>query len=102
MRGLPYGVRYLIALSAWAGIVTLDIILRIMFIPVMPFFWLWSGFSYTQHGAQLNASTVDFYTRPLMRMPRADWRKLLGRGRGGSANQPAKARLVQDIRNSRI
>jgi len=82
VRRLPYWARYLIALSAWAGIVTLDIILRIMFIPVMPFFWMWMGFGYTQEGAQLNANLADFYTRPLMRMPRADWRRLFGRNGG--------------------
>lgn len=85
MRRLPYGLRYLVAVIAWAGIVFADIVLRIMFLPVIPFFWAWMGFGCTQEGAQLNANLVDFYTRPLMRFPRADWRRLFGRGRTNSA-----------------
>lgn len=95
-RRLPYAVRYFVALAAWLAIISLDILVRIMFLPVMPFFMAWSGFAQTQHGAQLSVNLVDFYTRPLMRMPRTDWRRLLGRG-GHSADRDAKPGFVKRI-----
>lgn len=69
-RRLPYAVRYVIALVAWSFIVTVDIMLRVLFVPLIFFSWLFTGFGQTQHGAQHNMNLVDFYTRPLMRLPR--------------------------------
>jgi len=96
VRRLPYFTRYVVALVAWLAIVLLDIVLRLMFLPVMPFFWAWTGAGQTQTSAQLSVNLVDFYTRPLMRMPRADWRRLLGRG-GHSADRDAKPGPVKRI-----
>jgi hypothetical protein len=89
---LPYGLRYLVALTAWAAVVGVDLLLRVMFLPVMPFFWLATGFGRTQTGAQMNVNLAEFYTRPLMRMP------LLRRRRSRAADESAKPRLVEVIR----
>jgi hypothetical protein len=91
-RRLPYGLRYLVALAAWAGVVSVDLLLRVMFLPAMPFFWLATGFGRTQTGAQMNVNLVEFYTRPFMRMP------LLRRRRRSPADDPAKPRLIEIIR----
>lgn len=92
-RRLPYELRYLVAVVAWVLVVAADVLLRIMFLPAMPFFWLATGFGRTQVGAQMNVNLVEFYTRPLMRRPL--------RRRRASEN-PAKPRTVQVIGNSRI
>jgi hypothetical protein len=99
---LPYGVRYGIALIAWAGVVTGDIFLRIVFVPMLPFAWLLTGFRTTQQGVQLEITAIEFYTRPLMRMPR-----LLGRGRSPAHRPPASAdeapepRLLKKVGDNR-
>lgn len=93
-RRVPYAIRYLVALASWLAIISLDIILRIMFLPAMPFFWLWTGAGQTQTSAQLSVNLVDFYTRPLMRMPR-----LLRRSRS-PANRYPKTGPVQRIGDS--
>lgn len=87
---IPYVLRYAIALGTWAWIVALDIILRIMFVPIIPFAWLWAGANQTQQGAQLGVNLAEFYTRPVMRMP-------LLRGRRRAANQTPKTGLIEDI-----
>ena len=92
-RRLPYEARYLVALIGWVLIVGTDVLLRVMFLPIMPFFWLATGFGRTQVGAQMNVNIFEFYTRPLMRRPL--------RRRRASEN-PAKPRTVQVIGNSRI
>jgi hypothetical protein len=91
-RHAPYALRYAVAVTAWAVIVSVDLILRVLFLPAMPFFWLATGFGQTQMGAQMNVNLVEFYTRPLMRMP------LLRRSGSRSADKPAKPGLIQVIR----
>lgn len=94
-RNAPYAVRYLVALVTWVGVVSGDIVLRIVFLPVMPFFFFGTGFGTTQTGAQMNVNVVEFYTRPLMRPPRATWRRLLGRG--SSADDAPKTSTVEKL-----
>ncbi len=89
-----YSLRYAIALVAWVVIVLGDIFLRIVFLPILPFIRLRYG--YTQKGAQFEVNAVEFYTRPLMRMPR-----LLNRRRRCSADQPAQTRAIKHIGNDR-
>lgn len=100
MRRLPYGARYLIALVAWAGVVVGDVFLRIVFVPLLPFAWVQMGCRTTQQGVQLEVTVIEFYARPLMRLPRADWRRLLGRG-GRCADQPPEPRFIENVGDHR-
>ncbi len=95
IASMSYSLRYAIALVVWAVIVLGDIFLRIAFLPILPFVRLRYG--YTQKGAQFEINAVEFYTRPLMRMPR-----LFNHRRRCSANQPPQARPVKHIGNGRI
>jgi hypothetical protein len=69
---LPYVIRYLVALMAWAAIVLADLFVRIAFLVFLPFLWVATAFgqAHTQGTAQMGASYVDFYIRPFMRRPR--------------------------------
>ena len=68
-KRLPYALRYLVALVIWVWVVATDLFLRFAFIYILPFVWLRTG---TKYSPEL----VAFYTRKLMRPPRADWRRL--------------------------
>ncbi len=94
IASMPYSLRYAVALMAWVVIVGGDLFLRVVFLPLLPAVRLWHG--YTQKGAQFEVNAVEFYTRPLMRMPR-----LLNRRRRCAANQPSQARPVKHIGNRR-
>ncbi len=80
-QAIPYPLRFVVALAGWATIVALDFFLRFAFVFVMPFAWL-------IFGNQPNSGLVTFYTRPFMRMPKADLGKLLPRRRRASATKP--------------
>lgn len=90
-RRLPYLVRYAVAFVLWVVIIAGDILLRCLFVPMIFFSWLFTGFGQTQHGAQHNMNMIDFYTRPLMRMPR-----LLGRGRYPAKRNPGLTHRIPD------
>lgn len=104
---LPYGLRYLVALIAWSGVVVGDIFLRIVFVPILPYVWLRMGARLTQAGTQFEITAVEFYTRPLMRPPKPDWLRLLGRSSRAAkcsparADEPTETRLLKKVGDSR-
>lgn len=91
----------MIALAAWLLWLCGDAMLRFGFLIVVPFLWVKSAFgaAHTQTTIQAEASLGDFLTRPFLRMPRADWRSLVGNRRSGP---PKDARSVKKIRNGRV
>lgn len=109
LRRLPYGVRYIVAVTAWVGVVAGDAFARVALLAMLPFVWIRSAFgmAHTQETAQLQANYVDFYTRPLMRMPKADWKRLLGRrcrsaeGPATSSEEPSEPRFLKNVGNDR-
>lgn len=64
----------------WALLVIVDAAIRFSIILIAPFIALKSGFgvAHTQMTAQANVTFTHFMTRPWPRVPRADWRRLLG------------------------
>lgn len=98
---MTLALRYIFALIVWSMIVVADILLRLLFLPLIPFAWLWTGGGYTQTSAQLSVNLVDFYTRPLMRMPRLIWNRLLRRG-GSPANRHSDTGFLQGFGDDRI
>lgn len=97
-RRLPYAVRFVVALVVWLIMLAALLILKVMFLPLMPFVWSQSAFGLakTQSSVQTNINMAEFYS--LTWPPRlwVDWDRLLGRG-GGSADNPANARLVEEL-----
>lgn len=75
VRRLPYALRYLVAVTAWSGIVLSDLFLRFGFVFVIPIVCLMPP---SQMKAQTLANVADFLIHPLMRFPKADWRRLFG------------------------
>lgn len=97
---MPYQLRYLIALVAWALLLCGALILKFFLIWCIPIIWVWTSFGYrqSQMSAQATASLADMFIYNWPRFPRADWRRLLGR------RSPADrhARLPEKLGNSRI
>lgn len=83
-RRLPYGLRYLVAIVLWAGIVAGDLFCRFAFVFLIPFIAIRPP---SQEKAQLLANVADFMIRPVMRPP------LLRRSRRSTANRRPK--LIQ-------
>lgn len=88
-RLIPYPIRYMVALLAWVAWVSGDLLLRIAFLPLLPWIGMLSAFglAHTQETAQLHANLCDFYTRRLLQFPK--WRRSLrhrpGNGPTGTA-----------------
>lgn len=100
---LPYQLRYLVALAAWALLLCGALVLKFFLVCCIPIIFLMSGFGFnqTQKTAQYNASLADLLIYGWPRFPRADWRRLLGR-RGRSADQLTHPGLSQEIGNRRV
>ena len=87
---VPYPLRYLIAVAAWALIVVADLLLRMAFLPFMPVLWLRSW--QTQPNSQLLTDAADFIYRPMRRFPKVDWHRLFLRRQ--SRRGPAASRSL--------
>lgn len=74
-RQLPYGVRYLIALAVWAGVVGGDLFFRFALVFLIPFVAIRPP---SQQKAQLLVDVGEWLFGPVTRFPKAEWRRLLG------------------------
>lgn len=100
---MTYPLRYLVALIAWAALMAGTLVFKFFLVCCMPIILIMSAFGarQTQMSAQATASLADMLIYNWPRFPRADWQRLLGRGRR-SSDQLAHSRLSQELGDRRV
>lgn len=89
MSRLPYALRYLIAVAAWAVLFGLTLLFKFILLCMVPIILVWTkfGLDYTQQSAQATATLADLFLYGWPKFPKADWKRLLGLRRRRSSNR---------------